>query len=154
LLFAPGTIPIKNAVQAFGPRLFGGSAKLADNDHFATITQTVKLYVEGMARGDLKALSQAFHPQASSIGHFDGGLEWLNVEEFVAACRAEAIGADVPVPPWEIESIEVFGDTAIARVVNQMAGMRFRDNLSLLRHEGRWQIVAKIFFLLSEDASA
>ena len=124
------------------------------DDPFAAITRTAKLYIEGMARGDSRALSQAFHPQASSIGHFDGGLEWMNVEEFIAACQAEAITADVPVPPWEIESIEVFGDTAVARVVNQMAGMRFRDNLSMLLHEGRWQIVAKIFFLLPEGASA
>ena len=124
------------------------------NDHFASIAATVTLYVEGMVRGDSSALTQAFHPQATSIGHFDGGLEWMNVSDFVTVCQKEAIPAASPVPGWEIESMDVSGDTAIVRVINQMAGLRFRDTLSLVLHEGRWQIVAKVFFQLPDELPA
>jgi hypothetical protein len=112
---------------------------------FGEIARTVATYVEGMARGDAAALRQAFHPRAASIGHFEGDLEWASVEEFIAACEAEAIAADMQVPPHEIESISVAGDTAVVRVTNVWAGEDFRDTLTLLRHEGRWQIVSKVF---------
>ena len=123
------------------------------NQPFASISETVKTYVEGMARGDATALLRAFHPGVASIGHFDGGLEWMNIEEFVAACQSEAIPEGAAIPAWKIESIDIAGDTAIVRVVNCMAGLRFRDSLSLLMHEGRWQIVAKVFCQLPADAS-
>ncbi|MCW3781159.1 nuclear transport factor 2 family protein [Defluviimonas salinarum] len=118
-------------------------------DHFEDIRRTVATYVEGMARGDRAALARAFHPKAASIGHFGGGLEWDGVEKFIASCEAEAIPADAPVPPHEIESIVVAGDTAVVRVVNVWAGLDFRDTLNLLYHEGRWQIVAKVFLHLT-----
>ncbi|MFD0978605.1 nuclear transport factor 2 family protein [Tropicimonas aquimaris] len=117
-------------------------------DVLEEIGQVVGLYVAGMARGDAEALGRAFHPRASSIGHFEGDLEWASVDEFVAACVAEAIPADAPLPPHEIESISVAGDTAIVRVVNVWANLDFRDTLTLLRHDGRWQIVAKAFLHL------
>jgi hypothetical protein len=113
------------------------------------IARTIAAYVEGMARGDAKALRQAFHPRASSIGHFDGNLEWASLDEFIAACEAEAIPADAGVPAHEIETISIAGDTAVVRVVDKWAGLDFRDTLSLLFHEGRWRIVSKVFVHLA-----
>ena len=118
-------------------------------DAFGEIAETVAAYVEGMARGDAEALGRAFHPKACSIGHFDGDLEWASLDEFISACVAEAIPAGAAVPPYEIESISVAGDTAVARVVNVWAGLDFRDTLAFLRHEGRWQIVGKVFLHLT-----
>ena len=116
---------------------------------YEAIAAVVADYVAGMARGDAPLLRRAFHPNAASIGHFDGGLEWESVEEFIAACKTEAIAADAAVPAHEIESIAVAGDTAVVRVVNVWAGLDFRDTLTLLRHEGRWQIVSKVFLHLA-----
>ena len=111
----------------------------------AEIEQVVDLYVAGMARGDATALGAALHPRAACIGHFDGGLEWSGLDEFVASCVDEAIPEGAPVPPHVVESISITGDTAMVRVVNVWAGLDFRDTLVLLRHEGRWQIVSKVF---------
>ena len=116
---------------------------------YEAIAAVVANYVTGMARGDAGILRQAFHPKARSIGHFDGALEWQALDEFIAACDAEAIEEDAAVPPHEIESIAVAGDTAVVRVVNVWAGIDFRDTLTLLNHDGRWQIVAKVFLHLA-----
>ncbi len=116
---------------------------------YEAIAAVVADYVTGMARGDGALLRGAFHTKAASIGHFDGGLEWASVEEFIATCEIEAIDADAPVPPYEIESIAIAGDTAIVRVHDVWAGLNFRDTLSLLKQEGRWQIVSKVFLHLS-----
>ncbi|MCA0272482.1 MAG: nuclear transport factor 2 family protein [Proteobacteria bacterium] len=118
-------------------------------NEFSAITKTVEAYVVGMARGDAKLLAEAFHPQASSIGHYDGALEWMAIVDFAAACLDAAVPEGDPVPPWEIESIAVAGDTAVVRVVNHWAGEEFRDTLTLLQHEGRWRIVAKVFLHLT-----
>jgi len=118
-------------------------------DAFAEIARTIATYAEGMARGDAEALRRAFHPKACCIGHFDGGLEWASLDEFISACEAEAIPASAAVPPNGIESVSVAGDTAVARVVNVWAGLDFRDTLTLLRHDGRWQIVSKVFLHLA-----
>ena len=112
---------------------------------FEDIVETVATYVQGMARGDALALQRAFHPRAASIGYFEGALEWAGIEEFIQACQDEAIAEDAQVPPHEIESIAVAGDTAMVRVTNVWAGLKFRDSLTLLRHDGRWQIVSKAF---------
>ena len=114
----------------------------------AEIEACVATYVEGMTRGDGLALRRAFHPDATVIGHFDGGLEWTGLDAFVASCQAEAIAPGDAVPPFEVEMVSVAGDTALVRVVNVWAGMRFRDTLTLLHHEGRWQIVGKVFLHL------
>ena len=121
------------------------------NAPYAQIAETVRIYVEGMARGDEGALRRAFHARAASIGHFDGALEWATLDEFIAACEAEAIAPNAELPPFEIESISVAGDTAMVRVTNVWAGLDFRDSLTLLHHEGRWQIVAKVFMHLHQE---
>lgn len=118
-------------------------------NEFSAIAKTVESYVVGMTRGDASLLSDAFHPQAHSIGHYCGGLEWMGMADFAAACRDAAIAQDEPLPPWEIESIAIAGDTAVVRVVNQWAGERFRDTLTLLQAGGRWRIVAKVFHHLA-----
>jgi hypothetical protein len=112
---------------------------------FEEISATVEDYVVGMARGDAERLVRAFHPRASEIGHFDGELLWNGMPEFIALCEAEAIAETDPVPAWQIDAISVAGDTAVVQVTNYWAGEKFTDSLTLLRHEGRWQIVAKVF---------
>lgn len=112
---------------------------------FEDIRACVADYVEGMARGDPARIERAMHPAACSIGLYRGMLEWESRSDFAAACAGQAIAADAPVPPWEIESVSVAGETAVVRVTNWYAGERFRDTLSLVALPGGWTIVAKVF---------
>ena len=109
------------------------------------VQSVVARYVEGMARGDADMLAGAMHSRVSVIGHFDGALEWSSLAEFTAACEDEAISVDAPVPPFEIETLDIDGDCALVRVTNVWAGIRFRDWLTLLHLDGRWLIVGKLF---------
>ena len=117
---------------------------------FDEIIETGRLYVEGMTFGDEGKLRRAFHPGASSIGHFEGGLEWDGLDAVIAVFRGNAAPAGTA-PFWRVDSVSVAGDTAVVRVTDGWAGARFVDTLSLIRHEGRWVIVAKLFF---HDAEA
>lgn len=120
-------------------------------DDRAAIIAVIKGYLQGMTFAEAETLRRVLHPRWHCIGHFGSGLEWLSREEFIEAC--EAAKPETPDPDyfWEIESLEIVGDTAQAQVVDDYLGMRFTDHLSLLKHEGGWLLVNKLFYLHPKD---
>ena len=46
----------------------------------------------------------------------------------------------------EIVSIDRAGDVAVVMVLDDCFGTTFTDDLTLIKHENRWQIVMKAFF--------
>lgn len=111
------------------------------------IEAVIRNYLDGMIFADAAKLRKAFHPGACIIGHFDDNLEWLSLESFISSCeRAGSAPANEPFY-WEILSADVTGDVGVIRLADDYMGKRFTDYLSLLRHEGQWQIVNKTFFV-------
>ena len=99
----------------------------------------------GRSRSDAALLRQAFHPGAHCIGQFGGGPEWDDLGGFITACAAAA-GKAAAIAFRRIQVISVTGDTAVVRLEDDWAGMRFDDTLTLLRHDGRWQNASKLFY--------
>jgi hypothetical protein len=113
------------------------------------VQAVIHLYVDGMARAHAGALRKAFHPKASIIGNYDGKIEWLSLDDFIAEVGShEAAPADAQ-PLLQIETLDVTGTAASVKIVDDYAGMRFSDYLSLLKVDGRWVIVNKIYHLHS-----
>lgn len=113
------------------------------------IQAVVHLYVDGMAFAHEAAVRKAFHPKASIVGNYEGRVEWLSVDEFIAAVIAQGSATAGSQPLLQIESLDVTGDTATVKIVDEFAGMRFSDYLSLLKVDGRWLIVSKLYYLHS-----
>jgi hypothetical protein len=111
------------------------------------IHAVVHLYVEGMTFAHEGALRKAFHPKASIIGNYEGAVEWLSLDEFIAAVAAEGPAPAGTQPAIEIDALDLTGDAATVKVLDSFAGMRFTDYLSLLRVDGRWVIVSKLYHL-------
>lgn len=110
------------------------------------LERVVRDYLDGMIFADAPRLRRAFHPQAHVIGHFDGGLEWSTVEEFITACE-KAGSAPVNEPYfWQILSADVSGDIAMIKLTDDYLGIRFTDFLTLLHENGEWRIVNKTFY--------
>jgi hypothetical protein len=112
---------------------------------FVAIAETVQTYVEGMGGADEKKLRTAFHPKASIIGYLGGEFAWDSLDEFIEAVKSVVDTPD-PNPEWTLQSVDIVGDTAVARAETAVAGMSFTDTLSLLRIDGNWVIVAKTYF--------
>ncbi|AYD03419.1 nuclear transport factor 2 family protein [Neorhizobium sp. NCHU2750] len=114
-----------------------------------SVEAVVHLYVDGMALAHAGALRKAFHPKASIIGNYRGEVEWLSLNEFIDAVSSEGATDNGSKTLIQIEAIDVTGDAATVKVVDEFAGMRFSDYLSLLKVDGRWLIVSKVYYLHS-----
>ena len=109
------------------------------------IRSVVEAYVTGFNQGNQALLMKAFHSRFISSGFVDGKLQWDTAEEFAAFCEAAAPDPDGQIPGWEIETLVVSGQTAVAIVFDRWGARQFRDSLTLLKDQGRWQIVFKAF---------
>lgn len=110
------------------------------------INLVIRNYVVGMVSADETLLRQAFHPSCYIIGHYHGELEWLSLDDFVSAIKAEGPAANDVKPFWEIQSVDITGDAAAVKIVDDYIGMRFTDYLSLLKINNRWVIVNKLYY--------
>ncbi|EJM65142.1 nuclear transport factor 2 family protein [Pseudomonas sp. GM55] len=110
------------------------------------INQVVRHYVEGMVFANEALLRQAFHPDCRIIGHFQKVLEWASLDEFVVAIKAEIPAPAGTQPFWQVINLDVTGDAAAVKVIDDFAGIRFTDYLSLLKVDGRWVIINKLYY--------
>ncbi|MGV8889333.1 MAG: nuclear transport factor 2 family protein [Pseudomonas sp.] len=120
------------------------TAQSLDKEHISVV---VRNYVEGMVFADEVLLRQAFHPACRIIGHYHKELEWLSLNDFISAIKAEGPAAKEVKPFWETVSVDVTGDAAAVKVIDDYVGMRFTDYLSLLKINERWMIVNKVYYL-------
>ena len=102
-------------------------------------------YLDGMVFADEARLHAALHPGFCCIGNFEGGLEWDSRDAFIAGVTANAAPPEDGRYYSRVLSTDVTGDMAAVKVENDYLGMRFTDYLTLLRVDGRWMIVNKVF---------
>lgn len=112
-----------------------------------SVQSVVHLYVDGMTFAHEGALRKAFHPKASIIGNYENAVEWLTLDEFVVAVASEGAASPGTQPLIEILSLDVTGDAASVKVIDAFAGLKFTDYLSLLKVNGHWLIVSKLYHL-------
>lgn len=114
----------------------------------AEVEKTLRTYFDGLYEGDTKKLGEAFH----SASH-------------LYSVNSEGSAADLPRADWfkavesrpsakskgderrdRIVSIDFSGPaTAIAKVECQLPPRYYTDYLTLLKIDGRWQVIAKAF---------
>lgn len=113
----------------------------------ASISQSLQIYFDVMYECDLEKFDLVFHPSSSLFTMKDGEL---NVRSF-AKYRAEIA---VRIPPKSVsqprmDAVLQIGmlspEIAFAQVRVRIFEKVFIDNLNLLKFDGRWMIVAKIF---------
>ncbi len=118
-----------------------------DSAEFDAVVAVLHHYFEGLYRSDTQLLRRVFHPQALYACATDGTLLALGMGEYMPivdkrpspASRGEA-------RTDRILAIEFAGPvTALARVECAILPKRFTDLLTLVKVDGRWQIIAKVF---------
>ena len=106
------------------------------------VRAAVMSYFEGIREASAPKLAEAFHPEAFLVGlGQDGSLLRLSFAEWTARMTQ-------PVPTdlrGVIESVDIAGDAAMVKTVLLRPRVKYVDYLSLLRVDGEWRIVNKVW---------
>lgn len=119
-------------------------APTAVNEYDA-IRATLQHYLDGAKSGRSDDMKPAFHDDATIFGYvgpdlfagpIQGMYEWH--DQNGAAKTAEA----------RIASVDVAGTVATARIeIDDWTGHRFTDLFALLKVDGQWKVMCKVFHL-------
>lgn len=110
----------------------------------AGVRAPLEAYLRGHATGKPEDFRPAFHPDAQLWGMRNGTLIRMTSEEYVNRASGSPPADEAKRRRW-IESIDVTGDTAVAKIILDYPAVRFTDYMALSRIDGRWVIVNKMF---------
>jgi hypothetical protein len=108
----------------------------------ALLESTLLDYLEGGTVGDTVRLNRAFHPSASMKFVRDGKFEDVPIDQYLSRIKV----GEKQNRSTRIVSYDISGTAAQARVESQYPTFKFIDYFNLLKFNGRWLIVSKIFF--------
>ncbi len=113
------------------------------------ILATVQIYLDGLYEGDTAKLRQAFHPASSLFAAgADGKLVHMPREDWCKAVegRTSAKSAGQGREHERIISVDMTGpSTAVVKLNCAILPRLFTDYLSLIKIDGRWQVISKTF---------
>jgi hypothetical protein len=117
------------------------------------IEETIGHYFRAGDTSSSQELRLAFHPATMMFFVKDGALTGVSQPEWWE--RTDANKTPVVAASRKIPLIDVTGDAAVAKILSDYPTHRFTDYMSLIRIDGRWWIVGKIFHrTVPHDAAA
>jgi len=118
------------------------ATSLSDYD---VIRETIQHYITGGRTGNTDEMKLAFHKDATIFGYigpdlFAGPIQGLFDWNDQNGAAAELEG--------RVTSIDLVGTVATARIeLDNWSGYRFTDFFTLLKVDGEWKIMNKVFYL-------
>jgi len=116
-----------------------------DVSDYDAISKTIQHYIDGAKSGKGSDMKPGFHDDATIFGYVDPDL-------FAGPIQGLYDWNDANGPATEIvtriASIDVVGSVASVRLESDnWTGHRFTDFFNLLKFEGQWKIMNKVFHL-------
>jgi 4-oxalocrotonate tautomerase len=125
-------------------------------DHeFRSIAAVMQDYFDGLHHSDTTRLARVFHPQAQYACATEGTLLYRTMEEYFPVVDARPS----PASRGEARTDRILGvdfhGPVTARVLAacRIAEKDFIDCLTLLKLEGRWQVISKVFHYETQEAA-
>lgn len=118
---------------------------VSQQNDYETIIGILNQYFDGLYEGDVDKLRAIFHEDAWLKGndYRKSRDEWLEAVANRPIPRVEGMAYN-----FNIKSLEVIGDQAMAKVDVPLLAAHFIDFLSLLKEDGEWKIVNKLFTIV------
>lgn len=101
-------------------------------------------YISAHATGNPEYIRKAFFPDAKIMAFRDGKLLNLSVDEFASRFSGKP-AADESQRRRRIDSLDITGNAGVARIVLDYPDATLTDYMSLLKVDGAWKIVNKVF---------
>ena len=134
------------ATFAAGAALLTGAPALAQatSPEEPAVRAALEHYLAGHATGDPKEFRQAFHDEARLMWIRDNALMQRSDDEYIAGATGEPAPDEAQRKRW-IESIQITGSAASAKIVLDYPNAVLTDYMQLLKTPDGWRIVNKIF---------
>lgn len=122
-------------------------------DHSAVVA-LMEHYFDGLYNADSNTLRRVFHPRLAYICATEGDALYLDLDSYMTRVEGR-------VPPAARQDrrddriLEIaFASDRLARVEARMVmmGRQFHDVLTLIREDGEWRIVTKVFTYIPDTA--
>ncbi len=118
------------------------AAAATDRD---AITSTIQKYIDGGISGRGDDMKPAFHEGATIYGYIGPDLFGGAIQELYGWNDQNGPAADLKA---NIANIDIEGTIATARVeLDNWTGHKFTDMFTLLKTDGEWKIINKVFYL-------
>lgn len=109
------------------------------------IDQVIADYFQGYQNADTTLIKNAFHNQTRLLSVDEGKLDVTEMQDWLKGLEERRARGDIRKGKLEIASIDVTQETASVKLNISFEKFSFTDYLSLLRIEGKWIIVGKIY---------
>lgn len=115
-------------------------------DDYEAIAGVIQLYIDGSAKGDRSKLELAFHADARMYGALGGHRYDVPIEELFKMAAEGPMDTDGRYRA-RMSSVDQVGDAAVATLLEEgcWGTVSFIDYFSLVRIDGSWTIVNKVF---------
>lgn len=110
---------------------------------YEAVVEVVSKYTEACKVGKSEVMKSAFHKDAIMYGYLNGALSEGSIENLYGA--VDQFGA-APEAKTRIDVLSIEGTAATVRVtLEDWHGIAFTDFHSLLKIDGEWKIISKVF---------
>lgn len=123
------------------PLMAGGPSAGAED---AAVRAAIEHYFQGHATGDGAHFRKVFHPDSKLFFTREGKVAQRTSEEYISGASGKP-AADEAQRKRTIDWIDVTGDAAVAKITLTYPAVTFTDYMSLLKVDGQWVIVNKLF---------
>ena len=118
------------------------AAEVADYD---AITKTVQHYIDGARSGEGDRMKPAFHEDATIFGYVGNDLFAGPIQNLYDWNDSNGAATEIQA---RIVAIDLVGTAATVRLeLDNWTGHRFTDFFTLLKLDGNWRIMNKVFHL-------
>lgn len=123
--------------------LFAADAPSAGSED-AAIRAAIDHYFQGHATGLGEHYRKVFHPESKLFFVRDGKVATRTSEEYINGAPGKPAD-DEAQRKRRIDWIDVAGDAAVVKITLTYPAVTFTDYMSLLKVDGEWKIVNKLF---------
>ena len=111
------------------------------------IAKTVQIYVDGGRSGRGDDMKAAFHPDATIFGYLGNDLFAGPIQKVFDRIDQNGPATELE---WRIASLDICETIATVRLeLDNWTGHRYTDMLALVKVEGEWKIIRKVFYMHS-----
>ncbi len=104
-------------------------------------------YIKAHATGDPEFARKAFHTDGNLIWMREGKYTTRSFADFISGFNGKpAADEEKRKDHRKIESIDISGNAASAKIILDYPTVRFVDYMTMLKINGEWKIVSKVFY--------